>query len=75
MKFYEQNKRSLIKSLTFRLFILTIDFFVISIITKRYEIALTLILISSLTHTVLYFIHERLWNGIHWGKEHKINNR
>lgn len=69
MKFYEHHKRSLIKALTFRLFILIVDFSAIIVITGRYDIALTIVIFSSLTHTILYFIHERMWNKIHWGKE------
>lgn len=74
-KFYENYKRSLLKTISFRLIIMVADFIIIMLITKRYDIALGVLLFSNLSSTVFYFIHERLWNGIHWGKEHKINNR
>ncbi|MBI2035032.1 MAG: DUF2061 domain-containing protein [Candidatus Levybacteria bacterium] len=69
MKFYEHYKRSLAKTLTFRFMILLIDFLIIIAITKRYDIALTVILFSNLSSTIIYFVHERIWNKIHWGKD------
>ena len=75
MKFYEQHKRSIFKAFTFRLFIIIIDFFVVIIFTKRYDLALSLVLFSSFTHTLVYFIHERFWNKVDGGKKKKISSR
>lgn len=72
MRFYEHHKRSLAKAISFRLLVLTIDFSVIILITKRYDLALGVVLISSLFHTILYFIHERIWNNIYWGRNRKV---
>lgn len=70
-KFIEHTKRSLVKAVTFRLVILVADGIIIFAITHRYDIAIGVILFSNISSTILYFIHERIWNGIHWGKQKK----
>jgi uncharacterized membrane protein len=69
MVFFEHNARSLVKSLTFRVLVLTSDFIIIFAITHNYNITIGVVLFSNLSSTVLYFIHERVWNRIHWGKK------
>lgn len=68
MSFHEHHKRSLAKAITFRAFILISDGIIIFAITRRYDITLSVMLFSNIASTVLYFAHERMWNGIHWGK-------
>ncbi len=68
MKFYEDHKRSIAKSLTFRMIVLVFDFFIIITLTHQYKLALGVIFFSNISSTLLYFFHERIWNGIHWGK-------
>ena len=68
MSFHEHNRRSLAKALTFRAIILVSDGIIIFAITHRYDITLSVMLFSNVASTVLYFAHERMWNGIHWGK-------
>jgi uncharacterized membrane protein len=68
-KFNEHSKRSLLKAVTFRIIIICSDSIIIYTITHRFDIAFTVILFSNLASTILYFIHERIWNKIHWGKE------
>ena len=68
-KFTEQIWRSITKAITFRLIILISDGIIILAITHRYDIALSVIFFSNFASTILYFIHERIWNGIRWGKQ------
>ncbi|OGK08544.1 hypothetical protein A2767_05610 [Candidatus Roizmanbacteria bacterium RIFCSPHIGHO2_01_FULL_35_10] len=75
IRFYEHHKRSLVKTLSFRILVMFFDFFIIVIITKRYDIALGVLLFSNFSSTVLYFFHERIWNNINWGKQNQINTR
>ncbi len=67
-KFSEQLGRSLVKAITFRVLILCSDGIIILLITHRYDIALSVIFFSNIASTVLYFIHERVWNEVRWGK-------
>ena len=68
MAFYEHNKRSITKALTFRGVILVSDGIIIFLITHRYDVTLAMMLFFGVTHTIFYFFHERVWNKIHWGK-------
>lgn len=71
VNFNEHTKRSLVKAVTFRIIILISDGIIIFSITHRYDVALAVIFFSNFASTILYFIHERVWNKIHWGKEEK----
>jgi uncharacterized membrane protein len=66
--YLEHNKRSLVKALTFRSVILISDSIIIYLITHRLDITLSVIVFSNIASTVLYFVHERFWNRIQWGK-------
>jgi len=61
-------KRSLVKAITFRMLIIIADTVVIYAITKRVDITTSVVIISNISSTLLYFLHERAWNNIHWGK-------
>jgi uncharacterized membrane protein len=65
-EFHEGIKRSITKAITFRLLILISDGFIVYAITHRYDIALGVIFFSNIASTVMYLLHERLWNKIHW---------
>ena len=68
MPFREHVNRSLVKALTFRLAILTADSVIIYAITHRLDVALTVMVLSNLSSTILYILHERVWDKIDWGK-------
>ncbi len=70
-QFEESGKRSLVKAISYRCLILCTDAFVIAIITKSYAAVIAVVVISNISSTILYLIHERLWNNIHWGKNAK----
>ncbi len=59
--------RSMVKAVTYRILILTLDFLAVYLITNRYEIALGFMLVSNLYTSLAYFIHERVWARIRWG--------
>ncbi len=64
----EGVKRSLIKTISWRV-IGTIDTVLISwIITGTLTLAFSIGLIELVTKMVLYYFHERAWNRIPWGK-------
>lgn len=75
-KFSEKTERSLLKTLTFRILIILLDTATLLYLTKRIDITLHVISVSTLIHTLVYFLHERYWNNIHWGKHshnHPVN--
>ncbi|MFC2147167.1 DUF2061 domain-containing protein [Bacteroidota bacterium] len=64
----EQPKRSIAKSISWRT-IGTLDTILISwIITGTLSLAFSIGLVELVTKMVLYFLHERLWNTIKWGR-------
>jgi uncharacterized membrane protein len=60
-------KRSLLKTITWRLFA-TVDTFIISLlITGSFAWAGSIISVEVFTKMALYFVHERAWNCLRWG--------
>ncbi len=68
MNTYVQIKRSLVKAITFRTLIICSDTAVIFLVTHRWDMTLGLVIATNLASTTLYFIHERVWNRIQWGR-------
>jgi uncharacterized membrane protein len=64
----EKRSRSLIKAITYRLISIVIDSGVAYAITKSSKQTLLLVVASNTISMVVYFIHERAWNRVHWGK-------
>ena len=63
-----QTRRSLVKSITFRATVVITDLVVIYLITHRIDTTLTVTILTNLASTATYFIHERIWNRIEWGR-------
>jgi uncharacterized membrane protein len=63
----EKLKRSLAKSISYRIVIMVLDFTAIRLFTGRNDIAVGFVLVSNVYTTIAYFLHERIWNGIKWG--------
>ena len=62
-------KRSATKAITWRV-TATIDTFIISwLITGRLEWATAIAGVEVLTKVFIYYLHERLWARVKWGKE------
>lgn len=67
-KTQDSPRRSFIKALSWRAFG-TLDTILISwLISGRLDIAFSIGSFELLTKTVLYYFHERMWNGIKWGR-------
>jgi uncharacterized membrane protein len=64
----ETMKRSIVKTVTYRVFILILDFTSIYIFTGQVKIALGFMIVSNVYTTIGYFFHERIWDKIKWGK-------
>jgi uncharacterized membrane protein len=64
----EGLKRSIAKTISWRL-VGTLDTILISwLITGTLELAFSIGLVELVTKMGLYFFHERAWNKIKWGK-------
>ncbi|MFD1160880.1 DUF2061 domain-containing protein [Hwangdonia seohaensis] len=64
----EKIKRSLAKTISWRI-IGTLDTLVLSwLITGEATMAFTIASVEFASKMILYFFHERAWNNIKWGK-------
>ena len=68
MKFFEHSERSIVKTITYRILIVISTFIVTYYLTGELKFSLELTAVANIVNTVLYYLHERFWNNIHWGK-------
>ena len=64
----EQPKRSLVITITWRITGSGATFLISYLISRNLTIAGTIAVIQVVANTLLYFIHERMWNRISWGR-------
>jgi uncharacterized membrane protein len=64
----ESAVRSLVKTISWRITGSSATFAISYLISGNWAIASSIALIQLVANTVLYFIHERVWNKIKWGK-------
>jgi uncharacterized membrane protein len=62
------KKRSLAKSLTWRVIAIVSTLLIGYAMTGSWAFALSLTVVSNLINFVLYYIHERVWLGVRWGR-------
>ena len=60
--------RSVVKALSYSLLLGCLDFIVLYLFTRKTAVALGFILVSNAYTTICYFIYERIWVRITWGK-------
>jgi uncharacterized membrane protein len=44
-------------------------FIITYIITGNYELTLGITFSANIANTILYYVHERIWNKFHWGRK------
>jgi len=64
----ETFARSIVKTLSYRVFVLILDFTSIYLFTHRFSIAAGFTIVSNIYTTLAYLAHERIWDRVHWGK-------
>lgn len=62
----EQKARSLVKTITWRLTGSGATFLIAFLILKDFSISGSIAIIQLISNTILYYIHERIWNKISW---------
>jgi uncharacterized membrane protein len=63
----EQKKRSLMKSLVWRLIGIFILGYITWLVTSNWEQTTIITVSFHLIRTILYYFHERVWLKIKWG--------
>ena len=64
----ETLRRSIFKTVSYRVVILLLDFTSIYLFTGQIKVAFGFTIISNIYATIGYFVHERIWDKIKWGK-------
>ncbi|MBP9718961.1 MAG: DUF2061 domain-containing protein [Candidatus Levybacteria bacterium] len=69
MRIKEQKKRSVVKTITYRILIIIATAIVTFGMTKRWDLTIGITSVTTVVNTLLYYFHERVWNSISWGKK------
>jgi uncharacterized membrane protein len=64
----ETLPRSILKTVSYRAAILILDFTSIYLFTHEVKVAVGFMVVSNIYTTIGYFIHERIWDRVKWGK-------
>jgi uncharacterized membrane protein len=65
---YETHARSIAKSVVWRFIATTVSFIVTYYFTGSLANATEISLVSAIVSTVVYYLHERAWDKIVWGR-------
>lgn len=71
LKRHEHAYRSLVKTVTYRIAITIIVFVTTYIVTGQSGDALKVTGITAVVSSAVYYLHERLWAHISWGRTSK----
>jgi uncharacterized membrane protein len=65
----DQPKRSLVKTISWRITGSGATFAIAYIMTGSFAIAGVIGVTQMISNTILYYLHERIWNKIAWGQQ------
>lgn len=60
-------RRSVVKAITYRIMIMSLDFATIYLFTGAMRVALGFMIASNIYTSLGYLLHERVWARINWG--------
>jgi len=63
----ETRKRSLIKSISWRVICIVVSIVTSFFLTGKWDIAVAIGTVYNFITMVLYYFHERSWNKVKWG--------
>jgi len=64
----DSKRRSIIKAITWRILALLITILVSFAILGSWSVSIAIGILSNFLKTLLYYIHERLWERTSWGR-------
>ena len=65
----ETNKRSIVKTITWRVTGSTATFLIAYLIIGNIAAAGVIGITQMISNTILYYVHERIWNLFKWGRK------
>jgi uncharacterized membrane protein len=73
LMFFEGQPRTISKIVTWRILITSSNFLIPFIMTGSWGSAAAFLGIATVVNVALFYIHERAWNRIIWGKQEHVN--
>jgi adenylylsulfate kinase len=67
MPSHETHKRTMAKSITWRIAATVITFVIVIIFTGRMDWAVSLSVLDLVLKFIGYYVHERVWDRVDWG--------
>jgi uncharacterized membrane protein len=64
----ETTRRSLVKTISWRITGSGATFLIAYILIGNFAVAGIIGITQVISNTILYYIHERLWNKVNWGR-------
>ena len=64
----ERKRRSVIKAISWRIIATITTMAIVFVITGKLKLTFVIGGIDIFIKMILYYLHERLWNKIYWGK-------
>jgi uncharacterized membrane protein len=64
----DTQTRSIVKTISWRITGSFATFIISYVISGNFMIASSIAIIQVTVNTLLYYVHERLWNKVSWGK-------
>ena len=71
----EARKRSVVKSIVWRIICIVVSIFTTLLLTGSWDLAVAVGTVYNAITMVLYYFHERIWNRIEWGRSSKIQDK
>lgn len=65
----DSHSRTIAKTITYRILIVISIFIITYIQTKKLNDATAITGVSAVAGTIIYYLHERVWSKIKWGKK------
>jgi len=65
----ETKKRSVIKSITWRIICIIVSVLTAYVLTNKLDIAAAIGTVYNVITMILYYFHERVWNRIKWATQ------
>lgn len=65
----DSHARSIVKTLTWRLTGSGATFMISWLVSGSWSVAGVIALTQIVANTVLYYVHERVWNSVQWGRK------
>ena len=69
--FYETKTRTVVKAILWRIVATLITWGTVYYYTRKLSESIELTIVAAVIGIIAYYIYERVWNRIQWGKEEK----